>query len=245
MARSLRALLVGAGLLLSAACTSHAVVASPTPTPQTTLASVTPVSPTPASPTVSSNPTSLSTTSSVPSTTSRSTRPPTTSRSTRGAPTTVPPEKRFTWKVDSTVPTTATAKSAVDAAIPIYQGFMTTYDESLRAPQAQSWEAVMKKYAADSALSIWRSAWQSRVQYGGRQTGTTSASGRVTAAGSTGINMRVCMNFIDVHDVDKAGKPIQGQKGFPTENFAWLLTIEKGKVVDLVGQTPSGKPFSC
>ncbi len=158
---------------------------------------------------------------------------------------TVAPDQRFTWRVDSTVPKTKDVQAAITAAIPMYRGFMATYDESLRAPQARNWETVMKAYAADTALSDWRAAWQSSVKYGTLRTGTTSSAARVTAASASGLNMRVCMDFTKLRTVDKTGKPVPVQKGIPEKGLAWLLTIENNKVVALLAQTPSGKTFVC
>lgn len=167
-----------------------------------------------------------------------------TSGSTRVSPI-ASPEQRFTWRVDSSVPKTKDVQAAITAAIPAYRGFMATYDESLRAPQAQDWEKVMKEYAAHTALSEWRAAWQGNIRYSLHRQGTASAAGRVTAAGATGINMRVCMDFSQVRVVDRAGQPVSIQKGVPEKGFAWLLTITGSKVVALLAQTPSGKTFSC
>lgn len=241
--RSVGMLVVGASLLLSGACSGHSATSPTTTPPASTAKQVTSV-PVSAPSTVPS--TSIPPTTTPASTTSGPTRPsPTTPKSTTASPTTVAPAQRFTWHVDSGVPKTKDVQTAIAAAAPAYEGFMATYDESLRAPSSQDWETVMKKYAAGTALSIWRSAWQSRVQYGGHRTGTSSATARVTAAGASEVNMRVCMDFSGIGEVDKAGKPVPGQKGSPTKNFAWLLTISSGKVVTLLGQTPSGKTFSC
>lgn len=242
--RSVGLFVVGAALLLSGACSGHSAAIPTTTPPVSSTRQVTPSTVPLASSPGSSTPTTPSSTSATRSTVARSTA--STSSSTQAAlPTTVSPEQRFTWRVDSSVPKAKDVQAVITAAIPVYRGFMATYDKSLRAPQKQDWEAVMKAYAANSALSKWRAAWQGNIKYNLHREGTASAVARVTAAGTTGINMRVCMDFSQVDVVDKAGKPVPIQTGVPKKGFAWLLTINGTKVVDLVAQTPSGKTFSC
>ncbi len=163
-------------------------------------------------------------------------------------------DKRFGWTVDRTAAQTTAAKAAVKAAAPIYLGYMTTYDDSLRAPNAKDWEVVMKNYAAERALSDWRAAWQGQVKYGLVQKGTTSAVGRVRAAGLTSdgveaVTVRACMDFSHVNVVDQAGNTIPMQDGLPVKDFGWLMTIEQssGKmlVTNIASRTQSGKTFPC
>lgn len=168
--------------------------------------------------------------------------------------TTVPAAQRFVWKVDPTAASTVEARAAIRAAEPIYAGYMATYDDSLRAPNAKDWQTVMANYAAGQALSAWRDAWQGQVKYGLTQRGTKSAIGHVDGAGLTAdgvltVSVRACMDFTHVDAVDTAGNKIAMASGLPTKDFAWLLTIEKvggqPRVSAIVSRTQSGKTFSC
>lgn len=243
--RSVGPFVVGAALLLSGACTGPSA-AGPATTPPLVSS---------AAPVTSSSAVTSSASSSAPASTTATASPsspvPSSSTSSSMSSTatastvTVDPDQRFAWRVDSTVPKTKDVQAAITAAIPMYRGFMATYDESLRAPQARNWETVMKAYASDTALTDWKAAWQSSVKYGTLRTGTTSSAARVTAASASGLNMRVCMDFTKLRTVDKTGKPVPIQKGIPEKGLAWLLTIENNKVVALLAQTPSGKTFVC
>jgi len=159
--------------------------------------------------------------------------------------TTAAPEERFTWTVDSSVPKTAAAEAAIDAAAPIYVGFMTTVDESIRAPSSQDWGAELKKYASGQTLTDLTSSWQSYRTAGGHRLGTTSSKARIVAAGKNGVSYRACMDFSKIEEVDKSGQPMSLPTGWPSKGFAWLLTVQDGVVTSMVGALPSGKPIPC
>ena len=179
-----------------------------------------------------------------------SNKTPTSSATT--APTT-PVDQRFTWIVGPTAPKTAAALSDIAAAEPVYTGFMATYDSSFRSPRERDWQPVMAKYASGQALSAWRAAWQSAVQYGTTQRGTMAAAARVEGAGHTSagdsVSVRACMDFSRTNAVDAAGNQIPMASGQPTKNFAWLLTFQKVngqmRVLEFVAKTGTGKTFSC
>ncbi len=245
-------LAIGAALLLSA-CSGHSA-ANPTTTPpissleQVTSSAVT----TTALPTASLTPPSSTASSQLPttSTTSRTVSSP----SSKASPTSAlsaPSDQRFTWTVDyKLVPKTAAVAAMVKAAVPIYQGFMATYDLSLQAPKSRNWEPVMTPYAGGQALSVWRTGWESNANLGAVQKGDTLAVGRVIGVGKDVLSMRACIDASHVKVVDPTGHVLPLAKGVPTKGYAWLLTIQRGsdgqiRVVDFRAQTPSGKTISC
>ena len=242
-------LVVGASLLLSGACSGHSATSPTTTPPASTAEPVTSVA--------VSAPATVPSTSIPPSTTpaSRTSGPTqpsaTTSKSTTASPTTVAPAQRFPWTVDyKLVPKTAPVLAVIKDAMPVYQAYMATYDQSLQAPKSRNWEPVMKAYATDKGLSVWQKAWEGTAKLGVVQKGDRSAVGRIVGVGTNVVSLRACMDVSQVKVVDQAGNVLPLAKGLPAKGFAWLLTIQRGtdghmRVVDLLTQTPSGKNFSC
>ena len=247
--RSVGVLVVGASLLLSGACSGHSAPSPTTTPPVSTAEQVTSVA--------VSAPSTVPSTSVPPSTTPASTTSgptqpsATTSKSTTASPTTVTPAQRFPWTVDyKLVPKTAPVLAVIKDAMPVYQAYMATYDQSLQAPKSRNWEPVMKAFATDRGLSVWERAWQGNAELGIVQKGDRSAAGLVVGAGPDVVVLRACMDVTHVKAVDPAGNVLPLAKGISTKGFAWLLTIQRGgdghmRVVELLTQTLSGKDLSC
>ena len=167
---------------------------------------------------------------------------------TTNAPTT-PPSERFFWTIGPTTAKTPATLAAIEAAAPVFQGYMATYDDSLRSPMSRDWQPVMSGFASGQALTAWRQTWQEFVTYGVHRLGTASSAGRVDGASSTFVSVRACMDISHTGEVDKDGNAVPLESGLPSKSFAWLLTFKlvagHMRVNNIVSRTAAGKAISC